>query len=1777
MREIGSFSDWTAVPLEAVDGDVVVVRGQRFVMMGGRWHPEIPMPGYGDKPLPPAGVVPPPMPPGPAAGHRHPHVVDHYGDLRVHGDVAIGGKLRVQEIRQPNMGLFKNYESLVRRYPHPCVGMWAVVGDSVPGRIYRCERDGYWLDTGTTGGGGTFDVDEVRTEVEEALGAYDKDLSDLQSALNNEAEVRQGGDMALQARVAGLQATDDELKKIVRGDESVANAWKNPFVDLGNYATQGEVNAKLNSVYHSNDIKYNGLLRISRNGAVMQVSQHGIKTTGDEWYWAQCVAGMVQPSGDGTALDARQKFGICVRWTDYLGNATPWQTYAGGSGGDIQLKTINGQSLKGEGNIEISAEGSITIDDVVSETSANAVSSRAVAHAIADVVNALQALVSSVRSDVSALDGRVSALEAGSAGDVEAIRAALNALQATYEAKMILVDADIQQLKTRTQNVRLCVGAFVGSVASANVMGASSPSQGEIVFVQNDGTGSPQFSMRVPQSGGGYTYFNNWDGASAFKTYENTATWWKPREDSVYIDTASDKVYTYDAATMSLKQVTGGSVEADTTLDINSKNAVANSAVSRVLDTQQTAITNLQADIARIDRQGVPSQVQGDEVTVSGNADGGSAKVRLADIKTTEVRGESQEVVKVRSVGTTHVTDASMPSGSGAEARMRYKLYNDVTAGNNGAGVITLAAGSKLEPAGGVPGKTYNGQGEQITVEGGELSWVHSSDIGMIQDGQLPSGMTRAQVGAHNADVLRMVAASRWNLILDGMYYVDVQIAAEADRETLSANAVVLRRPLRIQGGGLIAARYLFCVEAGGGLVLENVTLDNLVNYAMIYMDPWGGLIESVELHGCTLKTSAAPIVDQDTGELYDYAWVGRFIGGTGKNAGHVDTVNDLTPNGIPRKFSKTSGVRYLGLPSYTEGGKSNWGLKDATSTTPTQNYCYNKEWKPSKPVFPGDDEANWDDAWCCYDQDAQLYVPYAAGAYVFRQRAASTTKHKGMAGDFVLKSDTDESQDVYYQENGEVVKFTPIYLKDDLVNGVLELDVNPAVQYNGMRRFIVDGCSIMSHSPVFIFAGMEILDEYRISNNLFYDIGTLAMNLGTANDLESYDDWNARSCPLEVYGNTFRGAPVAQYSKTQPYAGIVLYEGGTVLFHDNVVENLISNSNTYDCYLSCAKLEYRRNIFRNLLKITDTRKLYGYFKAKGARVGHNYDAKYGGDKMNHPMKLSRLFEDNYFSVNLKDVRQICDKILQRKRAAWLPDYASLDWEDVPQEAKDAVLQERVLKTVFDNVVSPWSFDTFTVRNNVFDMPDCVLNGNGASGGSVKLRRFVFSGNVMKFRGYCNTPANDYMTHLFVLDPIAGSGEVEIVGNRFESTRNEIINLLCIINKDGLKKLQVEDNEFVNCGYRLTQRPRTHGGKLYDGVIVADSVRIRGNEEGVGLDRGFTGDYAVHSPYFYQYALPSMVCDLGGEEDVMEYTDSQARGVAAGAPRTILLPLGKGQFVLRSKHLCRPMPVDAEGKAVIGTDRSLALINSFGVRNADKVAPDSKGYAIHIRYCVKGMWKEKKMELRCVPYRSVFRGVSVRGVDGRRWVHSRPYNLPTGVDSKFYTDLAGIDELGLQFQLCHRNVLATNKLHQSSETPMIRLALYTDATGTKNDPGTEITVTVSDLAANVDMPWVKPAKTEKRTNPDTEEEETVVVEEAVPDMIQYGDTSAFETFLPKGSTLTAAERTALLTGDWCLYEAVPTEGSGRRSSTLLESDAGWWCVDPDSGHVVVWTGTAWSE
>ena len=65
-----------------------------------------------------------------------------------------------------NKGLFSTLKLLEEAVPSPVVGDWAVVGGTIPGPIYECKTKGKWSSTGTTGGGGSVDLNGYLTAEE---------------------------------------------------------------------------------------------------------------------------------------------------------------------------------------------------------------------------------------------------------------------------------------------------------------------------------------------------------------------------------------------------------------------------------------------------------------------------------------------------------------------------------------------------------------------------------------------------------------------------------------------------------------------------------------------------------------------------------------------------------------------------------------------------------------------------------------------------------------------------------------------------------------------------------------------------------------------------------------------------------------------------------------------------------------------------------------------------------------------------------------------------------------------------------------------------------------------------------------------------------------------------------------------------------------------------------------------------------------------------------------------------------------------------------------------------------------------------------------------------------------------------------------------------------------------------------------------------------------------------------------------------------------------------
>lgn len=95
------------------------------------------------------------------------------------GNVRIDGWLDAKNIKGANKGIFTTAERLIKAYPRPHDGWWAIVGTSLPGPIYVGEG-GKWVATGETGGNPTLDgdlyvkaIEDLRQDLEEHITLYD--------------------------------------------------------------------------------------------------------------------------------------------------------------------------------------------------------------------------------------------------------------------------------------------------------------------------------------------------------------------------------------------------------------------------------------------------------------------------------------------------------------------------------------------------------------------------------------------------------------------------------------------------------------------------------------------------------------------------------------------------------------------------------------------------------------------------------------------------------------------------------------------------------------------------------------------------------------------------------------------------------------------------------------------------------------------------------------------------------------------------------------------------------------------------------------------------------------------------------------------------------------------------------------------------------------------------------------------------------------------------------------------------------------------------------------------------------------------------------------------------------------------------------------------------------------------------------------------------------------------------------------------------------------------
>ena len=200
---------------------------------------------------------------------------------------------------------------------------------------------------------------------------YDRETNqNISPITDTEAVFTPDGRTAEQRNNEQMQQLESELS----GRGSYARASVYPTLNLGIFPTMGDANAKLDEIYTTSDTKYHGRLRLSVNGTTMWIEQYQVNY--QQRYWMQIVYGPFAKNANGTALVQdfgkahiiyRVRNGVAdVNWSDYQIEG-------------LNLATINGQSLTEGGDIVVTEQGVLPIDDHLDLTSSNAVSNSVLA------------------------------------------------------------------------------------------------------------------------------------------------------------------------------------------------------------------------------------------------------------------------------------------------------------------------------------------------------------------------------------------------------------------------------------------------------------------------------------------------------------------------------------------------------------------------------------------------------------------------------------------------------------------------------------------------------------------------------------------------------------------------------------------------------------------------------------------------------------------------------------------------------------------------------------------------------------------------------------------------------------------------------------------------------------------------------------------------------------------------------------------------------------------------------------------------------------------------------------------------------------------------------------------------------------------------------------------------------------------------------------------------------------------------------------------------------
>lgn len=1209
--------------------------------------------------------------------------------------------------------------------------------------------------------------------------------------------------------------------------------------------------------------------------------------------------------------------------------------------------------------------------------------------------------------------------------------------------------AEIIQIETEGKNF-IPFDGVMDKASSVNVLDAQAPQgvEGDILFYAKTGT----FIYGVheePDSTSIIKYYKYWEGCTDYKDTQD-----KPQSKVVFVLRDGSSYYYWDGSEL------------------------------QEFVTETSMAATIDATIDALDIEAVP--IQGNNgvkvEVVTEVVDDKTVKVKTASLA--DIPKDSNNMI-----GTTYNFNSLLPIESKTTGSTKHIITSNILGQITGydadnqpiinTSKITLPKGSKIVPNGGIA---------KIPVEGGERSWVHSSDIGMIQSTNKSSNA----IARANYAALRAAVESNYNVILDGSYYVNS-----------NKNMIPIDRDFRIKEGTLYSKDNLFCILPGGSFYANNINFYSPESgYSrFVYVCPAGpsvndtskiGYIDTIEIVNCTFNNRIPQLsYDSDTTGIKEYQIsVVVITGGQGPqdvvewNRHAKDDSNNPKPTKSYPYICPSWTPVYENWKSASDKAVAGSALANfMTKSSEEDDYIYYFDSTYTIEVAEsgartikrnGADvpESTWDDAAIGKHLKTDDYMMQTNASdssnYIFIvDEAGEDLIDTGVWGYFIKYSDaTEEERAEAYKNNQDAIIYYTQVVNDDVVTA----------DGLGIKRLYISGCTF-DNSCIDI-ADMQIKDYCEISNNSFVNCAMKpGVSISTYNENPYSDIWTSHNCPLIFKNNLFKGPGEPACTGQGNYACGLLLETQSAYVSNCTFENIIVDHNSWGCYsiyYHGVDLVFENNVVSNILAMRKATHIPEYHVLKAKSGGTAIDGR----------RPRRIFRNNRYSFNYTSVYKMCRKFL---------------WEwyrgELPIDSSDSVI-DAVVKEKFDQYMLRQPLMNHLLKNvndleivgNTFDFPDCTLCGEVNNHGT--WGKLLVKDNYFNFKK-ASLPFNSFLFNYDSLHQDAYS-ELRFENNTFKLAEPSAINLFSERNSTfAVNYLSIQDNTFINCYLSVTCGYKGNGRN----ILNADKVLIKNNKH----------ESISSIPYSTTNTSPvieSTAGKLSGNGDMIRYSvkdyaeieveDVQYNDGVLGAGRFIEIPVCGGCVTFKSKYINRPLNVGTSGYVRKDSNMILFRWNGGNNVNQDGYVNDT-GYfsktkdreagwyptkslyggglgvikfGIDVTYTVKGLLKHKHMELihsRFVTAATTSKRYGqyttlVRDINGIDTYHNG--------NSITILDMPAIEDIGLGFRweimdlTYNYNTLTTMNETDSCYGAAHLYAYSTDEGGTYNDAGSDIIIKI---------------------------------------------------------------------------------------------------------------------